>query len=142
MDRKWLADLLRQMREDAGLTQAALAAKLPPSPPTKSRGSVPRTQGYVQKLESGESGASVEEVAAWAAECDRDAELVFHVAGTAEQTDALVRAAAELPAADLVRLARIAAAMKITPEDAREYVTDTIEDLARLHARAREGTTD
>lgn len=87
---------LRQLRQEAGLSQRALGQRLGG-----------RSQGYVQKLETGEIGLSVWEIVAWSEACGRSFYFRWVKPGFRETT-ALDDMAMRLSDADMERLMDVA----------------------------------
>ena len=87
---------LRQLRHDAGLSQRALGQRLGG-----------RSQGYVQKLETGEIGLSVREIIMWSEACGRSFFFRWVRPGH-RQTTELDGVAMQLPDADMERLVDVA----------------------------------
>ncbi len=106
-----LADQLRAIRTAAGLTQIELAAKIGLSQPTVSgaeRGT-PTTSDAIER---------------WATACGA------RVVVTTESAGAVLAAAAGLDAADLLRLERIARALRGTPAETKDAIVIALETLS------------
>ncbi len=73
VSRQRIGQILRELRDKAGLTQAQLASRLG------------RTTTSVSKIELGHRGIEMPEIARWAAACGFDARLEFSDRANADQ---------------------------------------------------------
>lgn len=111
MDKPWLAGQLRSMRRAAGLSQRAVAERMP----SGARG--PRGANYIKDMELGHANVTIEEAVSFASICGYRLSCTFYRTRADLPSEnfffaPLVDAARELPDADVDLLVQLARALR------------------------------